>query len=123
MPWTVHRHLDAAPQVVWSVLVDLDAWPTWGPTVTAARVDAEPFGLGSRGHVRTPVGLELPFEVTRFVEGREWAWQVGGIPATTHSVRPEAGGCRLSMGAPLWAPGYLPVLAVALARIEAMTRR
>jgi uncharacterized protein YndB with AHSA1/START domain len=116
---TVHRHVDTEPDVVWSLLVDLDAWPRWGPSVRSATLaDDAPLGLGSRGHVSTVVGVRLPFVVTSFEPGRSWAWSVAGVPATTHAVRPDGDGCRLSMGAPLWAPAYLPVLAAALVRIE-----
>jgi uncharacterized protein YndB with AHSA1/START domain len=116
---TVHRHVDAEPDIVWSLLVDLDAWPRWGPSVQHASLDDEaPLGLGSTGHVRTSVGLSLPFAITSFEPGRAWGWSVAGVPATTHAVRPELDGCRLSLGAPLWAPAYLPVLAAALVRID-----
>lgn len=118
---TVHRHVAAPTDAVWAVLVDLDAWPAWGPSVRRAALDdGGELGLGSRGHVWTAIGPRLPFEVTSFDPGRAWAWRVAGVPATTHAVAPEGGGCRLSMGAPLWAPAYLPVLASALGRIERM---
>lgn len=76
--------------------------------------------LGVTGRVWTPVGIPLPFEITEFVPGRSWAWTVAGIPATRHGVDPDGDGCRVWMSAPLWAPGYLPVLALALGRIERM---
>jgi hypothetical protein len=44
------------------------------------------------------------------------------VSATRHGVDPVGDGCRLWMTAPLWAPAYLPVLAVALARIDEMAR-
>jgi hypothetical protein len=105
---------------VWQLLVDLDDWPRWGPTVQRAELDGGVLTLGTKGRVWTPVGLPLPFEITEFVPGRSWAWQVAGVPATRHGVDPEDDGCRAWMSAPLWAPAYLPVLAIALQRIEAM---
>lgn len=118
---TVHRHVAAPSDVVWSLLVDVEAWPRWGPTVRGARLrDASRLQLGVRGHVRTAVGVRLPFEVTAFDPGRSWTWQVAGVPATSHAVRPDGDGCRVSMGAPLWAPAYLSVLAAALVRIDRM---
>jgi hypothetical protein len=47
---------------------------------------------------------------------------VAGVPATSHSVEPDGTGCRASMAAPWWAPAYLPVLAIALQRIDRMVR-
>ena len=39
MMLTVDRSIAAPPSAVWDLLVDLDAWPLWGPTVRAARLD------------------------------------------------------------------------------------
>jgi uncharacterized protein YndB with AHSA1/START domain len=118
--WTVSRRIQTPADAVWQLLVDLDDWPRWGPTVQRAELDGGVLTLGTKGRVWTPVGLPLPFEITEFVPGRCWAWQVAGVPATRHGVDPEDDGCRAWMSAPLWAPAYLPVLAIALQRIEAM---
>ncbi|WP_372435942.1 SRPBCC family protein [Williamsia soli] len=109
----------AAPAAaVWEVLVDLRAWPEWGPTVAGAELDGPgPLALGSRGKVWTPVGVPLPFEIDEFIDGRAWGWRVAGVSATRHEVIPTRGGCVLSFGVPVWAPAYLPVMAVALPRI------
>jgi uncharacterized protein YndB with AHSA1/START domain len=119
---SVSRHIDAPAAAVWKVLVDLDAWPRWGPTVSGAELDGDELTLGATGRVQTPVGVALPFEITEFEPGRRWAWSVAGVPATSHSVEPDGPGCRASMAAPWFAPAYLPVLAVALRRIEKLVR-
>ncbi|GAB98656.1 hypothetical protein GONAM_02_01790 [Gordonia namibiensis NBRC 108229] len=116
---TAEVRMDLPPEAVWSTITDVSSWPRWGPTVTGARVfgDAE-LASGVRGTITTIAGVPLPFEITEFVDGRSWAWKVGGVNATRHEVIPVAGGCVLSFGAPLWAVAYLPVLAIALPRIE-----
>ncbi|MGN2637666.1 SRPBCC family protein [Nocardia takedensis] len=121
--WSAHRHIPAPPEVVWRLLIDPTAWPRWGPTVSAATLDGDRLTAGARGAVTTAVGISLPFVITDFVPGRRWAWTVAGIPATTHEVEPADGGCRATMSAPLWAPAYLPVLRIALGRIDRMARR
>jgi uncharacterized protein YndB with AHSA1/START domain len=118
---TVSRHIDAPAEVVWEVLVDLQAWPQWGPSVVGASVDGDGVSLGARGHVQTAVGITLPFTITEFEPGRRWAWAVAGVPATEHLVEPDGTGCRASMSVPWWAPGYLAICAIALARIDRMT--
>ena len=118
--WTTSRRIEAGPATVWQLLVDLDAWPRWGLTVSRAEIDGGLLTLGTRGRIWTPVGVPLPFEITKFVPGVSWAWSVGGVPATKHGVDPDGDGARVWMSAPMWAPGYLPVLGVALRRIEAM---
>ncbi|MGO4444258.1 SRPBCC family protein [Mycobacterium sp. 2YAF39] len=119
---TIERHVAARPEAVWSVLVDLDAWPRWGLSVQRAELDdAGPLKLGSRGKVWTPFGIALPFEITEFDAGRRWAWDVAGVGATRHEVQPREGGSRVAFGVPWWAPAYLPVCAIALQRIDRMT--
>jgi uncharacterized protein YndB with AHSA1/START domain len=125
---TARRQVPASAAAVWAVLTDLDAWPVWGPTVSRATLDADELAVGARGTVWTPVGVPLPFRITEVVPGRRWSWSVAGVPATTHSVEPinaasPTWGSVVSMAAPLWAPVYLPVLHVALRRIERLASR
>lgn len=118
MPTTELR-TDLPPQAVWATLTDVNAWPEWGPTVFGARVDGDvELTLGTRGTITTVAGVSVPFEICEFVDGRLWAWRVAGVNATRHEVIPVAGGCILSFGAPVWAVAYLPILAIALPRIE-----
>lgn len=119
---SVSRYIDAPPNAVWEVLVDIDAWPQWGPTVSGAEVDGDGLTLGATGRVRTAVGIELPFTITDFEPGRRWAWSVAGVPATAHAVEPDGAGCRATMTVPWWAPAYLTVCAIALRRIDKMVR-
>ncbi|WP_019145087.1 SRPBCC family protein [Aeromicrobium massiliense] len=116
--WTAQRHLRVPPEVVWDLLTDPDAWPVWGPTVKRAEIDGGAVVEGARGTVWTPVGVPLPFQITDVDPEHCWSWSVAGVPATTHEVEPVLGGCVARMTAPIWAPAYLPVLEVALRRIE-----
>lgn len=118
----VDRFIAAPPSVVWDILVDLEAWPKWGPTVSGASLDHPYTRLdsGVTGTVRTSLGIAVPFTITEFEPGRHWAWRVAGIPATHHRVEPAEGGARASMSAPSWAAVYLSVCAIALRRIETM---
>lgn len=117
--WTVSRRIAAPADAVWQLLVDLQAWPRWGPTVrSAALADGAAFEVGSAGRVWTAAGVPLPFVICELDPGRAWGWRVAGVPATRHGVEPDGECCRAWMSAPAWAPAYLPVLAVALRRIE-----
>ena len=90
MMLAVDRLIAAPSSAAWNVLVDLDAWPQWGPTVSGARLDSPhtELSLGATGVVRTSLGFGVPFVVTEFEPGRHWAWKVAGIPATSHRVQP-----------------------------------
>jgi Polyketide cyclase / dehydrase and lipid transport len=115
---TVELHSAVDAEAVWEVLVDLDAWPQWGPTVQGAEAsEPGPLRLGSHGKVSTPLGVSLPFTITEFEAGRCWTWEVAGIGGTRHEVWPEERGSRLIFGVPWWATAYLPVCAIALQRI------
>ena len=117
---SVDRFIAAPPSVVWNLLIDLDAWPEWGPTVSSAWLDPPYTRLASNvtGTVRTSFGVAVPFTITEFEPGRHWAWKVAGVPATHHRVEPADNGARASMSVPLWATGYLAVCAIALRRID-----
>jgi hypothetical protein len=124
--FSVSRRLPAAPEAVWEVLVDTASWPGWGPSVRAVELQdgSDRIHAGSTGRVGTVLGVWLPFEVTGWVEGRRWAWKVAGVQATTHGVEPDPsreGGSRATFGVPTWAPAYLPVCRIALARIDRLT--
>jgi uncharacterized protein YndB with AHSA1/START domain len=118
------RDIAAPASAVWALLTDIERWPDWGPTVRAGELPGPgPLSAGSRGRVQTAVGLWLPFEVTHFEEGRAWAWEVAGIPATDHTVEPvDDGRCRASFGVPWPAAPYLGVCRLALRRLEELTR-
>ena len=124
MRLTAGTDVDAPADRLWALLVDLDAWPAWGPTVRGARLadGARILSRGARGQVQTPGGAWLPFRVVewRVEEGeRRWTWAVLGVPATGHTVRDLGGGrCRVEMDVPLWAPGYLAVVGLALRRLR-----
>ncbi len=118
----IDRLIAAPPSAVWRVLTDLGAWPEWGPTVSAGRLDP-PYtrlGLGATGSVRTSLGFAVPFTITAFEPGRLWAWKVAGVPATSHQVEPAGDHARVSMAVPWWATGYLAVCSIALRRIDSM---
>lgn len=120
---SVSRHIVASPARVWDLLINVSAWPEWGPTVTSVELATPTIKAGSRGRVRTLLGAPLPFEVTAFEPGRMWAWSVAGVKATDHRVRPDEDGCVLTFGVPWWAPAYLTVCAVALRRLDTLATR
>lgn len=129
MGLTLGIDVSAPRELVWHELIDLDRWPVWGPTVRAARLGGGGRELHAEasGAVQTPVGLWLPFAVDNWQVGEDtwsWSWRVGGVPATTHSVTAiDAERSRLEMAVPWWAPAYLAVIRVALARIRREVER
>lgn len=121
--WTAERDIAAPADTVWRIITDLELWPRWGPSVKRAELDGTALLLGATGRVWTPLGFPLPFVISEFDPEHYWAWDVAGVPATRHGVRPHGAGCRVWMTAPLWAPAYLPVLEIAVRRVEQLALR
>lgn len=115
----VGRTFQVSRDVLWDMITDTVKWPRWGPTVRAVRCADRWIGKGSRGAVLTPVGLWLPFVVTRFDPLCYWDWRVAGIPATGHRLRGLGdNACRLDFELPiLWVP-YTVVCRRALENIS-----
>lgn len=126
-PLTVGIDVAADADVAWDLLVTLDQWPLWGPSVSRACVDGGGAVIGpdATGTVWTSVGPSVGFSIDAW-QGtgpvRHWSWRVAGLPATGHTVRARVGGCRVEMMAPWWAPGYAPVLWFALRRVKALAQ-
>ena len=115
----VEREMPVDAESAWELLVDVDRWPEWGPSVRAAGLDGDRLDVGATGWVETPVGLRVRFEVTRYEEGQLWAWEVAGVPATDHRVRRlGSAACAVGFGIPRLAAPYALVCRRALASIE-----
>lgn len=115
----VEREIAVPSEAAWELLVDVDRWPEWGPSVRAAGLDTDRFEPGATGWVSTPLGLRVRFEITAVEPGQRWAWKVAGIPATDHRVRPiGASTCSVGFGVPVVAAPYAVVCRRALATID-----
>ena len=115
----VEREIGAPVEEAWALLVDVERWAEWGPSVAAAGLDGERFEAGATGWVKTAVGVRLPFVITAVDDGKQWSWKVAGIPATDHRVRPlDNGRCSVGFGIPPLAAPYALVCRRALAAIE-----
>lgn len=115
---SITAEIDAPAPTVWDLLVDVDAWPLWGPSVRRATVEGGALAAGARGKVETALGVALDFEVTSFEPGVRWAWKVGGIDATDHRVEPLGPDrCRAGFGVAWPAAPYLAICRIALDRL------
>lgn len=118
-PVWVEREIPVGAEAAWTLLVDVERWPEWGPSVRSAGLDSERFEHGATGWVRTSFGLRVPFEVTGFDDGHRWSWKVAGVPATDHRVRPLGPtACSVGFGVPRIAAPYAIVCRRALTTID-----
>jgi uncharacterized membrane protein len=87
-------HMAAPADRVWAVMSDVERWPQWTPTVTSVeRLDARPFGVGSRFRVRQPKLPTAVWTVTALEPGRYFEWR-NASPGLT-----SVGGHRVTAGA------------------------
>ena len=116
---SVGKYLNASPSETWSLLTDTHKWPDWGPTVLKVESVNRFIGPGSKGRVKTAVGIWLPFTITAYEERRYWRWKVASIKATGHRVIAYSeGGCALWFDTPIFAAPYVLVCQLALNRFE-----
>lgn len=119
----VSLRIDAPLEVVWDLLVSVQHWPRWGPSVRGVELDTARIAAGSRGTVITRGGLRLRFEISSFEADRSWSWRVAGVPATDHRVQADGDGTIVGFGVPVAVAPYAVVCAVALRRLDRLSRR
>jgi uncharacterized membrane protein len=91
--FTVAVDINASPDRVLTVLRDVEHWPEWTTTMTSVRrMNAGPFMVGSRAHVRQPKLLPAVWQVTALDErGFTWVARSPGIQVEAGHVVEENG--------------------------------
>src|SRR3712207_5663719 len=86
----------AAPSDVWAVMIHVERWRDWTPTITSIkRLDGGPFRVGSRARVRQPRPPTAVWTVTALEPGRYFEWRnvsPGLTSVAGHRAEPTAGG-------------------------------
>ena len=102
--------IDAAPETVWSVLVDVEQWPSWTASMNRiTRLDPGAFGLGSAARIEQPRLPAAVWRVTAFEPGTSFTWTNHSPGLTTnahHALIPRAGG-GVSVILEIWRSGAL----------------
>ncbi|MEZ0448884.1 SRPBCC family protein [Cellulomonas sp. ICMP 17802] len=107
--------VEAPPERVWAVVVDVERWPERIPTVDAVeRLDDGPLAVGSRTRLHQPRLRPAVWTVTELVDGSSYTWESrsSGVTVTaSHLVEPHLDGSRLTLtltvSGPLSGVGWL----------------
>lgn len=107
--------IDAPPQAVWDVLVDVGRWPAFDPYCERIEGSA---ALGQTLTIYTPLapGRAIPVKVSAFEPPSVFAW-TGGLPlgmfttVRTHRVTRTGAGSRLDVAEELSGPMLKVVMA------------
>ena len=119
-----------SPDEVWDRYVRPVRWSHWAPQITGVDYALERLVPGTKGLVRGPLRVPLPFEVLAVDESdprrRSWRWRAGALGVHVeleHVVEPDpsrAGGSRTILvlsGPALLVVPYLPLARLALNRL------
>ena len=91
----------APPQLVWSVMTDLERWPEWTSSVSRIkRLSPGPLQVGSRARIQQPKLPPACWRVTELNPGGHFTWVTvaPGVRVTArHSVESTATGCRVAL--------------------------
>lgn len=89
--------IDAPPDAVWEVLVDVDAWPEWNPDVKSASLDGA-FAQGSRFQWKSgPSTITSTIERADRPETAGWTGTTLGARAThVWQLEPTERGTRVT---------------------------
>ena len=93
--------IDAPPEQVWAVVIDVERWPERIPTVDVVeRLDTGPLAVGSRTRLEQPRLPTAVWTVTELVDGSSYTWEsksTGVTVTASHVVEPHPDGSRLTL--------------------------
>ncbi len=93
--------IQAPPDRVWAIMLDVERWHEWTPSITRIeRLDGGPFDIGSRARVKQPRALPAIWRVTALEPGQSFTWvteRPGVHAAGVHAVEASGNGCRATL--------------------------
>jgi uncharacterized protein YndB with AHSA1/START domain len=99
-----HEHtvqIDADPDTVWQVLMDVRSWPEWTASMTwLLPVEPKPLAEGSEVQVKQPRLKATVWTITAFDAGRSFTWRNSGAGVTTeadHELVPTPDGTSVTL--------------------------
>ncbi len=111
--------LNATRDAVWELVTDTFRWTEWGPSISAVDSTDRYIRKGTRGKVKLPIGIWIPFLITEYEDKKYWSWSILGIKATGHRIEPLGERkSALIFEVPTLAAPYLFICWLAIRRIK-----
>ena len=92
--------VSAPAERVWSILSDVERWPTWTASTTEVVLDG-PLAVGAVARIRQPKLPKVAWTVTDVVPGRSFTWESkapGSRAVGEHEVTPTgADSCEVRL--------------------------
>jgi len=112
--------VDAPPEAVWGLFVDVERWPEMSESISdVRRVDSGPLRVGSEAIVRQPRLPQARWRVTEMAPGRSFIWQTS-FPGVTsvggHTVDADGQRSMVTLTLRVHGPLARPVYALTRAR-------
>jgi uncharacterized membrane protein len=108
MEHQVRTTVNAAPEEIWRLYVDVERWPEISKnTREVRRLDSGPLRVGSEAMVRQPGLPRTRWRVTALDPGHSFTWQAasaGLISVGDHIVEPGESGSVITIGLRLRGP-------------------
>ena len=107
--------IDAPLERVWDVLMDVERWPEWSPTMTSVeRLEPGMFRPGSSARIKQPRLPEAIWRVTELVPQKTFTWTSrirAGSPPSRVTSSPRATRAAPGLAARSTSTGPLALLA------------
>jgi uncharacterized membrane protein len=101
MEHRVATAVEASPQEVWSLFMDVERWPTMTRSIQEVRrTDSGPLRVGSEADVKQPRLPRVRWRVTELVPGSSFVWETtsrGLITTGGHFVEPGGNGATITL--------------------------
>lgn len=100
--YTTTTDIEAAPSRVWPVMIDVEHWHEWTPSIQRIeKLEPGPLRVGGRARVYQPKLLPAVWEVTEIDPGRSFTWvsrAPGALVIGRHHIDAlDNGRCRVTL--------------------------
>jgi uncharacterized protein YndB with AHSA1/START domain len=94
-------HIDAPPEKVWAVMVDVESWPEWAESFQRVqRLEDDELGEGSTAKLRVKGAPTSIWTVIDFSPGKVFTWSTkarGVESIAEHIIVPDGAGTKVTL--------------------------